>query len=78
MTEEAEPSTIDALFNFTDIEPSAQMQVYNDFLPFGDWFLVLAPIALALIVLLAWPTNSASDSAVGAHDLAGMLYVSVL
>ena len=40
--------------------------------------LVAAGSALALIVLLAWPTNSASDSPVGAHDLAGMVYISVL
>jgi hypothetical protein len=33
---------------------------------------LLALIALALIVLLAWPTNSASDLPVGVHDLAGM------
>jgi hypothetical protein len=51
------------------------MQVYNDILPF---VLVLALIALALIVLLAWPTNSASDSPVGAHDLAAMVYISVV
>jgi hypothetical protein len=38
ITEEAEPSTIDAPFNFTDVESSAQMQVYNDILPFGDRF----------------------------------------
>jgi hypothetical protein len=53
------------------------MQVYNDILPFGDRFLVLALIALALIMLLAWPTDSASDSPVGAHDLAGMVHISV-
>jgi SEC-C motif len=41
ITEEAEPSTIDAPFNFADIESSAQMQVYNDILPFGDRFLVI-------------------------------------
>jgi hypothetical protein len=39
---------------------------------------LLALIALALIVLLAWPTNSASDSPVGAHDLAAMVYISVV
>jgi len=38
---------------------------------------LLALIALALIVLLAWPTNSASDLPVGAHDLAGMVSISV-
>lgn len=41
ITEEAEPSTIDAPFNFTEVESSAQMQVYNDILPFGDRFLVV-------------------------------------
>jgi hypothetical protein len=39
---------------------------------------LLALIALALIVLLAWPTNSASDLPVGARDLAGIVYISVL
>jgi hypothetical protein len=34
---------------------------------------LLALIALALIVLLAWPTHSASDSPVGTDDLAGMV-----
>jgi hypothetical protein len=34
---------------------------------------LLAIIVLALIVLLAWPTHSASDSPVGADDLAGMV-----
>jgi hypothetical protein len=34
---------------------------------------LLAIIVLALIVLLAWPTHSASDSSVGADDLAGMV-----
>ena len=77
ITEKAQPSTIDAPFNLTDVESSAQMQVYNDVLPFGDRLLVLALIALALIVLLAWPTDSASDSPVGAHDLAGMVSISV-
>jgi hypothetical protein len=32
---------------------------------------LLAIIVLALIVLLAWPTHSASDSPVGTDDLAG-------
>lgn len=40
ITEEAEPDTIDAQFDFTDVESSAQMQLYNDILPFGDRFLV--------------------------------------
>jgi hypothetical protein len=39
-TEEAEPDTIDPHFDFTEIESSAKMQVYNDVLPFGDRFLV--------------------------------------
>ena len=39
---------------------------------------LLALIAPALIVLLAWPTNSASDLPVGAQDLDGMVYISVL
>lgn len=34
---------------------------------------LLAIIVLALIVLLAWPTHSASDSPVGTDDLAGMV-----
>ena len=41
-----------------------------DELPVDD-FLVLVLIALALVVPLAWPTDSASDSPVGAQDLAG-------
>jgi len=32
---------------------------------------LLAIIVLALIVLLAWPTHSASNSPVGTDDLAG-------
>jgi hypothetical protein len=32
---------------------------------------LLAIIVLALIVLLAWPTHSASDSPVGTDDLTG-------
>jgi len=47
-----------------------------DELPVDD-FLVLVLIALALVVPLAWPTDSASDSPVGAHDLAGMVSISV-
>jgi hypothetical protein len=39
-TEEAEPDTIDPHFDFTEVESSAKMQVYNDVLPFGDRFLV--------------------------------------
>ena len=34
---------------------------------------LLAIIVLVLIVLLAWPTHSASDSPVGTDDLAGMV-----
>jgi hypothetical protein len=77
ITEEAEPSTIDAPFNFTDVESPAQMQVYNDLLS-ANRFLMLALIALALIVLLAWSTDSASDSPVGARDLVGMAYILVV
>ena len=34
---------------------------------------LLAIIVLALIVLLAWPTHSASDSPIGTDDLVGMV-----
>lgn len=37
---------------------------------------LLAIIVLALIVLLAWPTHSASDSPVGTNDLAGPMRLS--
>jgi SEC-C motif len=40
ITEEAKPDTIDPHFNFTEVESSATMQVYNDILPFGDRLLI--------------------------------------
>jgi hypothetical protein len=40
ITEEAKPDTIDPPFDFTEIESSSQMQVYNDILPFGDRLLI--------------------------------------
>jgi hypothetical protein len=38
--EEAEPSEIQARFDFDEIEQSSTLQAYNDILPFGDTFQV--------------------------------------
>jgi hypothetical protein len=40
ITEEAKPDTIDPHFDFTAVESSSRMQVYNDILPFGDRLLI--------------------------------------
>jgi hypothetical protein len=40
ITEDAKPDTIDPHFDFTAVESSSSMQVYNDILPFGDRLLI--------------------------------------
>ena len=40
ITGKAKPDTIDPHFDFTTVESSSRMQVYNDILPFGDRLLI--------------------------------------